>query len=118
MRFRHDWGRDACRLYLKKAEVVDVPRPGICSLVLLESGEGVADVDQECLETIVPKQEGSRVLILKGGSPCHWSSAGPVEATIFASADLQAEAGLDSVGRTVFSASLGRASWEALSPWM
>jgi hypothetical protein len=32
------------RLYLRKAEVVDVPAPGRCSLLLPETGESVADV--------------------------------------------------------------------------
>lgn len=69
---------------------MDVPRPGVCSLVLLESGEGVADVDQGCLETIVPKQEGARVLILKGGPPSHSSFAELLGWTLLSCADLQA----------------------------
>ena len=34
------------RLYLRKAEVVDVPAPGRCSLLLPETGETVADVHE------------------------------------------------------------------------
>lgn len=54
------------RLYLKKAEVVDVPEPTSCSLMLAESGETLASVRQAQLETIVPKQAGMRVLVVAG----------------------------------------------------
>lgn len=58
--------RHAYRLYLKRAEVVDVPEPTRCSLVLIEGGETLSDVPQSALETVVPKQERCRLLILAG----------------------------------------------------
>lgn len=54
------------RLYLKKAEVVDVPEPTACSLVVVESGEKLAAVRQSQLETVVPKEEGRRLLVVNG----------------------------------------------------
>lgn len=48
---------DLCRLYLKKAEVVDVPEPTRCSMVIVETGEKLSGVRQSQLETVVPKEE-------------------------------------------------------------
>ena len=55
-----------CRLYLKRAEVVDVPQPTTCSLVVAESRESVAGVQQSQVETVVPKEAGQRLLVLAG----------------------------------------------------
>jgi hypothetical protein len=44
-------------LYLKKAEVVDVPEPTRCSMVIVETGEKLSGVRQSQLETVVPKEE-------------------------------------------------------------
>lgn len=55
-----------CRLYLKKAEVVDVPEPTRCSLLLAESREALSGVHQSQLETVVPREEGRRLLIVSG----------------------------------------------------
>lgn len=54
------------RLYLKRAEVVDVPEPTRCSLVLLEGGEMLSGVVQAALETVVPKENNSRLLVVGG----------------------------------------------------
>ena len=56
----------SCRLYLKKAEVVDVPEPTTCSIVLSETREKLAGVRQAQLETVVPKEERRRVLVVLG----------------------------------------------------
>lgn len=55
-----------CRLYLKKAEVVDVPEPTLCSIVISETQEKLSGVRQSQLETVVPKEERRRVLIVLG----------------------------------------------------
>ena len=55
-----------CRLYLKKAEVVDVPEPTTCSIVLSETHEKLSGVRQAQLETVVPKEERRRVLVVLG----------------------------------------------------
>ncbi len=61
------WG-DGGRLYLKKGEVTDVMSPTRCSLRLEGSGESV-DANQDQLETVVPKKEGARVLVVSGRLP-------------------------------------------------
>ncbi|PIN13624.1 G-patch nucleic acid binding protein [Handroanthus impetiginosus] len=53
------------RLYLKKGVVVDVVGPGICDISIDESRELVQGVDQELLETALPKR-GGPVLVLYG----------------------------------------------------
>ncbi|KAI0519448.1 hypothetical protein KFK09_006896 [Dendrobium nobile] len=53
------------KLYLKKGEVVDVVGPTTCDIRMDENGELVQGVDQEILETALPKRGGS-VLILYG----------------------------------------------------
>ena len=53
-----------CRLYLKKGEITDVWSPTSCSLQL-DSG-GRTDASQHELETIVPRKEGTRVLVVAG----------------------------------------------------
>ncbi|KAK2662008.1 hypothetical protein Ddye_000582 [Dipteronia dyeriana] len=53
------------RLYLKKGEVVDVVGPNTCDIAIDESGELVQGVDQDLLETALPKC-GGPVLVLNG----------------------------------------------------
>ncbi|KAL7159727.1 hypothetical protein ABFS83_01G047100 [Erythranthe nasuta] len=53
------------RLYLKKGVVVDVVGPGMCDISVDESRELVQGVDQELLETALPKR-GGPVLVLYG----------------------------------------------------
>ena len=48
----------AHRLYLRKAEVVDVPEPTCCALLLPDTGETVADVHEAravAVELVAPK---------------------------------------------------------------
>ena len=53
-----------CRLYLKKGEITDVWSPTSCS-IHLDSGSRV-DADQRELETVVPRKEGARILVVAG----------------------------------------------------
>ncbi|KAH6783567.1 hypothetical protein C2S52_008526 [Perilla frutescens var. hirtella] len=53
------------RLFLKKAVVVDVVGPGFCDISVDESRELVQGVDQELLETALPKR-GGPVIVLYG----------------------------------------------------
>ena len=53
-----------CRLYLKKGEITDVWSPTSCS-IQLDSGSRV-DADQQELETVVPRREGARILVVAG----------------------------------------------------
>ncbi|PIA34966.1 hypothetical protein AQUCO_03700311v1 [Aquilegia coerulea] len=53
------------KLYLKKGEVLDVVGPGTCDISLDESKELIQGVNQDILETAVPKP-GGPVLILYG----------------------------------------------------
>ncbi|XP_020574281.1 protein MOS2-like [Phalaenopsis equestris] len=53
------------KLYLKKGEVVDVVSPTTCDIKMDESGKLVQGIDQEILETALPKRGGS-VLVLYG----------------------------------------------------
>ncbi|KAL3613821.1 hypothetical protein CASFOL_041895 [Castilleja foliolosa] len=53
------------RLYLKKGVVVDVVGPGLCDVMIDESREMIQGVDQEMLETALPKR-GGPVLVLYG----------------------------------------------------
>ncbi|GFP81575.1 protein mos2 [Phtheirospermum japonicum] len=53
------------KLYLKKGVVVDVVGPGVCDVLIDESREFVQGVDQELLETALPKR-GGPVLVLYG----------------------------------------------------
>ena len=55
-----------CRLYLKKGEVVDVPQPTSCSIVVAETREKLSGVLQSQLETVVPKEERRRMLVVLG----------------------------------------------------
>ncbi len=56
------------RLYLQKAEIIDVHAPTVCSIHFSATNESVDNVQQDQLETVVPRREGSRVLILAGPS--------------------------------------------------
>ncbi|ESQ54806.1 hypothetical protein EUTSA_v10027298mg [Eutrema salsugineum] len=53
------------RLYLKKAVVTDVVGPTTCDITMDESQELVQGIDQEFLETALPKR-GGPVLVLSG----------------------------------------------------
>lgn len=53
------------RLFLKKAVVVDVVGPGVCDISVDENRELVQGVDQELLETALPKR-GGPVIVLYG----------------------------------------------------
>lgn len=53
------------RLYLKKGEVVDVVGPTMCDISMDESGELIQGVDQDLLETALPRR-GGPVLVLYG----------------------------------------------------
>ncbi|KAL2489873.1 Protein MOS2 [Forsythia ovata] len=53
------------RLYLKKGVVMDVVGPGVCDISMDESRELVQGVDQDLLETAIPKR-GGKVLVLYG----------------------------------------------------
>ncbi|OMO67880.1 hypothetical protein CCACVL1_20236 [Corchorus capsularis] len=53
------------RLYLKKGQVVDVIQPYICDILMDESRKLVRGVEQELLETALPKP-GGPVLVLYG----------------------------------------------------
>lgn len=53
------------RLFLKKGVVVDVVGPGVCDISVDESRELVQGVDQDLLETALPKR-GGPVLVLCG----------------------------------------------------
>lgn len=53
------------RLYLKKGEVVDVVGPATCDISMDESMELIQGVDQELLETALPRR-GGPVLVLYG----------------------------------------------------
>lgn len=53
------------RLYLKKGRVVDVVGPKICDILMDESKELIQGVDQDYLETALPKR-GGPVFVLSG----------------------------------------------------
>ncbi|KAJ8750291.1 hypothetical protein K2173_014206 [Erythroxylum novogranatense] len=53
------------RLYLKKGEIVDVVGPYMCDISMDESKELVQGVDQDLLETALPRR-GGPVLVLSG----------------------------------------------------
>ncbi|KAK6782741.1 hypothetical protein RDI58_020537 [Solanum bulbocastanum] len=53
------------RLYLKKGEIMDVVGPTSCDICMDETRELIQDVDQELLETALPKR-GGPVLVLYG----------------------------------------------------
>ena len=48
--------------------MVDVHSPTTCNLHLAETNETITDVSQAQLETVVPRSEGSRVLVVRGVS--------------------------------------------------
>ena len=50
---------------MKKGVVTDVVTPTRCS-IFLDSGDRTVDAEQSQLETVVPKKEGTRVLLLQG----------------------------------------------------
>ena len=54
------------KAYLKKAVIVDVLEPGKGELVQDDNGERLSGVHQDCLETVVPKQEGTVLLVVRG----------------------------------------------------
>ena len=54
------------RLYLKKAEVIEVTQPTRCTLYSRDLRKYVSDVHQNLLETVVPQEEGSRLMVVSG----------------------------------------------------
>ncbi|KAK9716076.1 hypothetical protein RND81_06G209700 [Saponaria officinalis] len=52
------------RYYLKKGEVVDVIGPGICDISMDEGKEIVRGVDQDILETALPRRGGFVIVLL------------------------------------------------------
>ncbi|KAL9246998.1 hypothetical protein vseg_020472 [Gypsophila vaccaria] len=52
------------RYYLKKGEVVDVIGPGVCDITMDEGGEVVRGVDQDVLETALPRRGGCVVVLI------------------------------------------------------
>jgi len=73
-----DKGAGRGRLYLRKAAVVDVPSPGLATLALLPPSSSAAagalppptellpGMRQAQVETVVPKAEGSAVVVVAG----------------------------------------------------
>ncbi|XP_050234757.1 protein MOS2-like [Mercurialis annua] len=53
------------RFYLKKGKVVDVVSPNVCDIFIDETKELVQGVDQDLLETVLPRR-GGHVLVLYG----------------------------------------------------
>lgn len=54
------------QLYLKKAVVTDVPRPGYADLRIEDTGRILQGVSQSVLETVIPKGEGQGVIVVRG----------------------------------------------------
>eukprot|EP00803_Ostreobium_quekettii_P004934 evm.model.scf_319EXC.3 EVM.evm.TU.scf_319EXC.3 scf_319EXC:13222-17022(+) len=54
------------RLYLKKGSVVDVLAPGLADVLMDGSREVVTEVRESSLETVVPRREGSIVVVVAG----------------------------------------------------
>ena len=54
------------KLYLKKAEVIDVTEPRVCSIHSKDMNQAVHGIHQNLLETVVPHEAGSRLLIVRG----------------------------------------------------
>lgn len=54
------------KLYLKKAEVIEVLQPKVCTLYSRDTRRYYSNVHQSQLETVVPQEEGARVLVLQG----------------------------------------------------
>lgn len=54
------------KLYLKKAEVIDVTEPRVCSIYSKDISKAVHGIHQNLLETVVPHEAGSRLLVVRG----------------------------------------------------
>lgn len=54
------------RFYLKRAQVLDVRSPTSCDIYLAEARETIAGVHQSQLETVVPRAQMARVLLVRG----------------------------------------------------
>lgn len=54
------------KLYLKKAEIIEVTEPTRCTLYSRDLKKYVSDVHQSVLETVVPQDEGCRLLVVSG----------------------------------------------------
>ena len=54
------------KLYLKKAEIIEVSQPKVCTLYSRDTRKYHSDVHQSQLETVVPQEEGARVLVVQG----------------------------------------------------
>ena len=53
------------RFYKEKVEIIDVTRPGVCSAMTIDR-KRVEELSQRSLETVIPKEEGSTVMIVQG----------------------------------------------------
>ena len=54
------------KLYLKKAEIIEVLQPKLCTLYSRDTRKYYSNVHQHQLETVVPQDEGARVLVIQG----------------------------------------------------
>ncbi|KAL0021690.1 hypothetical protein WJX79_000739 [Trebouxia sp. C0005] len=54
------------KLYLKKAEIIEVLQPKVCTLYSRDTRKYHSDVHQSQLETVVPQEEGARILVVQG----------------------------------------------------
>ena len=54
------------KLYLQKAEVIEVLQPKVCTLYSRDTRKYYSNVHQSQLETVVPQDEGARVLVVQG----------------------------------------------------
>ena len=54
------------KLYLKKAEVIEVLQPKLCTLYSRDTRKYYSNVRQDQLETVVPQNEDARVLVVQG----------------------------------------------------
>ena len=54
------------KLYLKKAEIIEVLQPKVCTLYSRDTRKYYSNVHQSQLETVVPQDEGARVLVVQG----------------------------------------------------
>lgn len=54
------------KLYLKKAEIIEILQPKVCTLYSRDTRKYYSNVQQSQLETVVPQEEGARVLVIQG----------------------------------------------------
>lgn len=53
------------RFFKNNVVIVDVSAPGMCSAMTADC-KRLEDLSQRCLETIIPKEKGSKVMVVKG----------------------------------------------------